>query len=709
MIILSTLACTLILIGLYILIDILFSNQVFWVKNICFGIFGFFSAFLIISLILFAFDIYTFWLTYGLCFALGAIIILVNYFRSYRTETVENIKKLEKIKDFPQYFMPCLIGLLVLGTVITCSKFELYGMGRDQGVYQATVFFRIAEYNSVQIDLDSYHALEYEQDKQLYIEATEAARHNAPGRGNLLGFNLDSHNHYMYYEPLSEVSGYMHGLPNYSALLSISSRIFGFSGMWHIHTLFFLASIGLLLLTLCYNLKLRLLTSTLITGLFAISPVVLWTTKSSFTECFITLIMTVFLYLITSDAKCSRRLLWLPVSVFAFYHVSVFTFMPMFIVLFIILYIQKRDINIIISGVISVIAYLLGFFAMFFTSNGYTIGNYHILRKVSSAFVRAYDGTIVMVCIASVAAILLLILTYFLIKKFDIKINPKVFLIIIKYATIVSLIHYLYMWIVRYFQWEIPPDFSLLHIRGLVSSSSESTFVVFAFLSGFIILPIVMFGIFAKKKVFAEKNVIPITITFFYCIIFYSVFMRREVHEYYYFTRYLALLIPTILVMGGVYIDGFKVKARVVILALSLLLTAPFSLFVIFNKDTTRVDWAAFEQVVSAVDELDENDVVIVSTDELRNFFLPLEALTDVIILPEIDGDYRIVAEKLENPGNGNVYVLSRGGRVPLGTNEYLVFETWRSNYINMPGLIPPLPIQVNYDDSLLRLDRYRP
>ena len=687
------LSSTLFLMTLYIAVDIFLSKQIFIIKNICIGTFSFFSMFLIISGILFAFDVYSLRLTYGICFGLGVLALLLIRFFNYRS--IKDISSIKSVKFFPL----CLIGILILGLVVSWGKFEFFGMGQDQGVYQTAAFYRVAGHNGLQIDLEGYNVLEKEEDKSYYINTVNDAMHNRNDL-NLLGFYpYHTHNHYLHYEPISDISGYFHGIQNYAALLSISGKIFGLSGMLHIQTLVFLVSICLFFIILNYNLKLKIFTSSIITILFTLSPIILWTTKSTLTECFLTLIVISLIYLITSDETYKNKLLWLPVTVFAFFHVSIYTLMPMFVVLFIVLYMQERDKSIIISGLISLAAYIGGFFTMIFSSNGYTLDNYLPLKNALSFLNFSYWGFIIFISLAALAAGVLLITSCFLIKRYDIKTNSKIFLLICKYTMLLCFVFIVREWVITSFFIENTNFISRFGSvnNGMFVSFPHLTIVSYVLLSGFIILPIILYGIIIRKnEIFAEKKTFSISFLFIYCIIIYSAFFRGVIPYYYYYSRYLAPFIPIILVLGAVYIDRLKIKHNVVISSVSLLLTIPFTLFVVFNKDHSHIDWNSFEQVVSAVDELNENDVVLVPGEQMRIFFLPLNALTNSIILPY--GNYEILKEKFENSETGNVYLLGN-----LRLNNYVEFNALSSLFVRQ---LSPLPLKVNRNKFTLYLSK---
>lgn len=704
MVAISTLFAALVLIGIFTIVDIQFSKQVFWAKNVCFGVFGFFGMFLIISGALFALSVYGLWLTFGICFVVG-IIAIVSLFITLKGKPLKSLySSITRVRLYDgsksgKYRFVCLVALLVLGVVVSFSKFDYFGMGQDQGVYATAALFRVAGYDNIQIDMDSYHALEDIGDKDLYSTALRGARtiESIDKYGNLVGFYGYAGSEYLQEEPVSDVSGFFHGIPNFSALLSISGFIFGISGMWHIHTLFFLVSIALVFLILNYNLKLKITTSTVFTAIFTLSPIVIWTTKSSLTECFTTLIFTVFLFLITSDEKYTNRLIWLPVAVFSFFHASVFVMMPMFVILFIIMYMLKKDTNIIISGIISLTAYVSGFLMMVYTSEGYVLNNYRILRKMFDFLNFEQSGYILLATGASIAATVIIILSYFLVKRYDIKINPRAFLVFCKYIIPICFVYLLIDRGIDYLNGASP---TLEHIKWFFSYAAGLTIVEYAFLSGFIILPIILYGVFLKREVFAEKKNVAIVIVFLYCIVIYSTFFYKNVEYNYYFARYLAPFIPIIPILGAVYIDKFRPKARVAISCISLLATLPFSIFIVANKDESRTDWDSFEQIVATIDELDENDVVLVSTESMRLYFLPLEAMTDSIILP--DQNFKILSDKLENPDLGDIYLLYR--RRNIESDNTRQFVMWRSEYDIVHGLIPPLPLSTHRDDSEMKL-----
>jgi hypothetical protein len=401
------LLATVVLIGTYTVIEILFSRQLFPVKNICLGSAYFFFSFVIVSGALFGMNRYGLRLSYFICFCLGLTMLIVLYCRKYKN--LENLKKIERVKYLPRE----LIILLVIAALFGGNTFEFFGMGQDQGVYQTKAIFLIGSKNDNQIDLRGYYASPDEQYRAEFAEMVVSQRYAGAGfyyfRGNANRGTV------MPDEQYSPASGFFHGIPNFPALLSISGKIFGVDKMMHIQTVFFLLAVALIYMTLDINLRLKKLTVLGITILLILSPIVLWTAKASLTEIFLLLIISAFLFLLTSDSKEVSKILWIPVAAFAFFHVSIYTLMPMFVLLFALLMIQKKETGLLISGVLSLVFYMLGFLSMAYSSPQYTFDNYRPLLGMitkTGLDVSQQDLAALVFAVSSIAIILLCMIYY---------------------------------------------------------------------------------------------------------------------------------------------------------------------------------------------------------------------------------------------------------------------------------------------------------
>lgn len=127
------------------------------------------------------------------------------------------------------YFPVIIIVLCVLP--FTFQKFEYFGMGQDEGVYQTQAIQFIYGHTEVQQDIEEYEKLETETAKQTFKLAAEES---------LMGFyNYDSQLPFASEKnEISEVSGIFHGIATFPAILALWGEIFGISHMSDVQTIF---------------------------------------------------------------------------------------------------------------------------------------------------------------------------------------------------------------------------------------------------------------------------------------------------------------------------------------------------------------------------------------------------------------------------------------------------------------------------------------
>lgn len=245
------------------------------------------------------------------------------------------IKKKPTISyDYRKSIIPLIIFIIVLP--VSFSKFGYFGMGQDQGVYQTKALELIYGNNSNVVDFDEFDDLDVEMD---------IATFKGDVGDNLLGYyvydpKVPSLNQEDYKGVLS---GVFHGIPTFAAILALYGSIFGYSHMSGVQTIIFFCAI-FLMYYIARNLKIKKFLAMLATFMFAISPIVLWSSKSALTEMFIAVIILMYIFILTDEEhKTFAWLSFVPIAVFSFYHITIYTVMPMFFITYIGLYFTTKD------------------------------------------------------------------------------------------------------------------------------------------------------------------------------------------------------------------------------------------------------------------------------------------------------------------------------------------------------------------------------
>ena len=176
--------------------------------------------------------------------------------------------------------------------------------------------------------------------------------------------------------------------------------MFGAANMGGINLGLMFASI-VLVYQICRKLSAGVILSTGIAVTFSISPVLVWVNKSTLTESVLIMLMLYFAYMVICGTKRDedtynglvfdddegrqnivKLLSTLPIGAFCFFHISIYTILPMFFMIFIVLYIYDKSIMWLYNNLIMLGAYVVGFMFMLSWSKRYTTGNYKFIERI---------------------------------------------------------------------------------------------------------------------------------------------------------------------------------------------------------------------------------------------------------------------------------------------------------------------------------------
>ncbi|MEY8354092.1 hypothetical protein AALB39_12125 [Lachnospiraceae bacterium 54-53] len=617
---------TILIIIEYTVLDFLLSGRRNFIKNVTFGISYFFFMFLIVSEFLFAINYYSLLKTYLICGGIALIIILLLFILKYKCNIFYLIKQ-EQRQPIPVD----LLVLLVMGFIITANRFELFGMGQDQGVYQIKAILMTEGDNSNYFTIKENEIVSNESDKNKLYDFIESQK---AGMG-FYSLKTNSNRGTITISENDLYTGVFHGLPNFPALLSITGKIFGLQGIMYILQIFYLLSIIVVYLICFVNLQLKRTTCSIITLLFMLSPIIVWVSKSALTEIVLTLIILVFIFLLTSKERSDKMLLWFPVTVFSFTHVSIYTIIPMFIIVFVILLFQEGEKGYFITGIISIISYFLGLVVMGHTSPRYTFDNYMPLLSLIKASPDA-NHVFIIALIGVMVALIFLTCSYIVSQKGN---NTCTLLFCL--LNIIKLLIFLCILIisVKWFRISYNADYddqwNYYKNNGLFGSIQNITFFTYLIWSGVIIIPVTLYSIIKLKiKNSTEKCIVPIIFMFTYCILFYSTFLRYEIQYYYYYSRYIAPFLSLAFILGAYFIDK-NLKLKIITGVISSLIFLPFSFYMMLFDDISKIDFYSFIKTKELVSDLEEKSTLVIEDSLLPIFFYPLDSNPDLYVFSE--------------------------------------------------------------------------
>ncbi|MDE5792172.1 MAG: hypothetical protein K2H66_01450, partial [Oscillospiraceae bacterium] len=435
----------------------------------------------------------------------------------------------------------------------------------------------------------------------------------------LVGYDIPKENYpdTVYDREVSSVSGIYHGIPTYAAMLALWGNLFGMSHMAEIQNIFYLLAIFLLYFT-CQNLKLKSCSAITACSLFALSPIVIWVAKSSLTEMFLAVLILLFLYFLTDNQKPEQvKFSILPIIVFSCYHVSIYTLLPYILIIYAGLYFftRKNIFAILLNIIIPV--YLASYFAMRHVQPFYTMNNYRSVF-IGNINVQNITQTVMIACLVlELICISYCLLIHKFVKIIYLKKNSKFLKWLLVNMIALPILYIIYQ---SMNQLETVEDSISLTIIGFIENA------------GIVLIPVGILITLLKSKLFlVSKEKLVIFISFFYCVLIYSAFLRFEIDYYDYYARYLVPFIPVAVLFGVTALDNLGKKLIYPVMIASLCFSMPYANFLKTHKDDTRMEWEILEDITM---HISQNGCVVIENYYLPTLWLPVRAITQAHVYP---------------------------------------------------------------------------
>ncbi len=585
------------------------------------AIFGF--LFVIVSGFYFTFDLFSF-------FPVLLTILLPSAFFVGK-DVVKKRKFSFQFAPMPRKEMGMQIGLVLFAFLLTSVKFELYCNGQDQGLYQAEALELYMGHTEVEHDFPEYRILTSKEDQATYYEMlTKTIVGYYPlSASPIVSFGEE--------ERISDVSGMYHGVQTFPAVLALGAKLFGLRNMMQIQTAFFLCAVLLLYATL-RKLGIQWNHRFLLLLVFLISPLVIWISKSSFTEMFLTMCVCFYLYLLAGADTAPKRLLAaLPLTAFAFVHMSFLQFYPAFILVGVLFYLHSGHKEFLWANVLSSVGLAFSYFMMDRIAPQYFYNNasrlfFRNLITADNFLLWVYAGTVVVISLSFLLSRVKNVTKHYNKAVAVSRLIPSASLIIlsiiIRNVIIVGLK-------------SLPGDFGRIDLTlyngtGFLPAFGHSSLYAFAMATGMFVLPYIIILLMVKFHVFLETPVkLSFSFLFVYLILVQSAFFNKQVFFYYYYSRYLVVCIPVICVMFAILFDRFKKSwVRWVVIGASVCVMAGFDIPLLANKDLTMLEWDALLDVQQ---EIKPNSAVIMDEERALLMGPQLRTLSGAALFPLLD------------------------------------------------------------------------
>ncbi len=590
----------------------------------------------LISYVLFIADCFTVLRTVSTMFIISALTMVVALL----------IKKGNKFvcdTSIKNALIPIIVCVFLVPFVSVKNGY--YGMGQDEGGYQTQAFFFMNGDTKAVHDFPVYYELS-EEDKEEF----EIRIDNTNGMDSLDEGYKDPR----YSENTSPSERYIHGIPSFSALMATWGSIFGADQIQGVQTLIYV-----LLIFLTYFVTVRMgfskVYSTLACFAVGFSPAVIWVMKSALTEGFMGLLIIFFLWLLVNDNKWTNILSIVPVAVYAMYHVSFFTIVPVFIGVYAFRYIvtaERKYIGLMFS---MPALQVMSFFTMCLIQPIYTRNNYMRIFVINRGghSVEDLDGQVILV-----ALIYMLVISLFTIfsgkllrreDRLETLRNSRIFLWVLRLMVLLPIAKAAYNVIAA------RPS----GVKEICMAILKTSFYHYAIAGGIILFIAAVVLILVKPgEMIRDNNSASLSIMFFYLVLVYSSFLNTTVYPLMYFARYIVPFIG-IAVIFVMYVLGLKKQIKsyitIPVFALCMCIFVPTNVSLISSRDDTKMPW----EVLNSITELiDDNDAVIVAENTRLVTWMGIEARTDADVYPQYK-DLLLEASEIWD-GHDEIYIVKR-------------------------------------------------
>ena len=507
------------------------------------------------------------------------------------------------------YLIP--LALVLLALVLSWGNNGYFGMGQDQGVYQVKAIDLIYGKTDRIYYLDEYNLLESDEERSFYYSKASNAF-----AGLNFGLTQDERSAlpaFINPDLNAEYTGMYaqyHGLSTYPALLALWGSLFGLEAMTGVMTLVFILAMAVLWLV-AEQLGLKTIPALLVCGIYVLSPEAVWLSKSTLTEGFLALLMSVFLFFLLNRENPERRWwsVWM-VAMFSVFHVSIYVMIPMFLVLYWLLYLWTGEKQYLRSGMISAVSFILGFSFMIFISARYTLTNTN----------RIWMGPI---SITTVYPILMGVgffglLVSFALRFVKVKGRFKSFLQSKGFAWAFRVI------ILALLALSVRASIKLIPEEGFEEAVRSNSLYDLLWMTGVFSVPVILLELLIRpRKALEDENGAALTFLFGYAGLAVCCILMPRVLYCYYYGRYLGPYLPVVLVFAGLFWNRYKTWKPAAAVAAAVLLLLPFDGTMIIQQDDSR---ASYNSILRLGEEVSGGDAAVIY-DWANMHMLPARAI----------------------------------------------------------------------------------
>lgn len=566
--------------------------------------------------------------------------------------------------------------IIIIATLISLGAYSTIGIGYNDGNAYAQTISILNGQNSREFVVDEYEKIAPDSPYEYYFFDSVS---NINREDFTASYRID---HDYTLEGKQEIMiGEYGSNPVYPSLLALAASIFGTQRMAYIQVFFafcVFVFVNEILRVLKCDWKLR----SLLVLLLSVSPIVVYCNHTALIEPLLGFCMVMFMYYLLCKKDKFQILSALGVITFAFLHSSVFTMIPLFLVLYWMHFIHTGKMRHLISSGIMIVGYVFSFIFLNVTAYENTSINY---RLGIPFFGKYYFSFVIIIFVITFVAGLILALLFKKIdsnkiKEFEKGIGCKIFKILVAIAAFVP----------------IPAIIALIILKCYTFQDFLSiTFIVFIVCSGVLLIPFILFRlIFAKYPVgIKEASAI---VMFIYSVVLYSCVMKPMLEGYYYYSRYISTFIPFVIILSGMMLRLLKKEEKYFIPIIGIIIMLfPYTSSLLDSRAETRFDSSILKDVMDYVeDNSDDNTVVFVEKNIMKYLYYPLLSLEGVNVYPAEPGYFELFCNSTGDYTSRVIYISDDMGNeyVSKGNLKYLKYSIPKISTYNETSVILGLP-----------------
>ena len=190
------------------------------------------------------------------------------------------------------------------------------------------------------------------------------------------------------------------------------------------------------------------------------------------------------------------------------------------------------------------------------------------------------------------------------------------------------------------------------------------TLFSFAVCSGVILIPYIMVRLISGKYT-VEINEAVIIVSFLYTVLLYSSVMKPSLGGYYYEARFLSSFIPFVILAAGIMLRSFVEERYFIPIIGIVLLLNPYTTALLSSKAENRLDNNILNEVLETAEKKgDENTVILIEKDLLKDFYFPLLNKTEARVYPFEAGHINDFCIDTKDTTSKVLYITNSKGNV---------------------------------------------